>query len=86
MASPFLSKNMRITAKVTVTRTTVPGGPCDPSYKVDAIVGPAEVQIPARVQGQADRTLLVGDCLTHEELKRLTSVQVYQVQTRAQKV
>jgi len=77
---------MRITAKVTVTRTTVPGGPCDPSYKVDAIVGPAEVQIPARVQGQTDRTLLVGDSLNHEELKRLTTVAVYQVQTRAQKV
>lgn len=76
---------MRTTAKIVVTRTTVPGGPNDPSYRVETIVGPAEVQIPARVQGQTDRNLLVGDSLNHEELKRLATVAVYQVQTRAQK-
>ena len=76
---------MRITAKVVLTRCTVPGGPNDPSYKVDAIVGPAEVSVPARATGQQDRTLLVGEVVSHEELKRLCDVKVYQVQTRAQK-
>lgn len=76
---------MRTTAKVLLTRCTVPGGPSDPSYKVDAIVGPAEVTVPARIQGQTDRTLLVGEIVNHEELKRLCDVKVYQVQTRAQK-
>ena len=75
---------MRKTAKVTVTRTILPGGPCDPSYRVLRINGPAQIEIPARVQGQQDRTLLVGDALTHEELTRLCSVQTFDVTTVAQ--
>ena len=74
---------MRITAKVIVTR--VSGGPSDPSYKIDTLVGPAEVTVPARVSDQQDRTVLVGDIVNHEELKRLCGVKVYQVQIRAQK-
>ena len=75
---------MRITAKVLVVRADVPGSG-ETSYRVESIVGPAEVTVPARVSNQQDRTLVVGDRITHEELKRLCDVKVYQVQTRAQK-
>lgn len=71
-------------AKIVVIRTTIAGGPNDPSYRVLRLTGPAEVEIPARTNEQKDRTLLVGDSLDHEELKRLASVQVYDVTVTAQ--
>lgn len=72
--------------KIVVIRTTCADVACAPAYTVDLISGSAEVEIPARFDGQVERTLMVGDRLSHEELKRLTTVKVYVVKVRAQKV
>jgi hypothetical protein len=70
--------NERIKTKITVQRIAEAGAAAH-SYRITKLVGAPEVTLNAVVRDQAEETFMAGDRITHDKLKRLCEISVYEV-------